>query len=254
MKITARINTFNEEDNIGPALESVAWADELLVVDSFSTDRTVEVARRYTDRVVSHAFESYPAQHNYADSLCTHDWVLVLDADERLSPELSQALQQLRAQGTNLDGFRMARRAWYLGRWIGHSGWYPNWQTRLYRRALTRWEGELVHESARVAGRVGRLPGDILHYTRRSLHEHVAVMNRYTDLAAQARFRQGGAVSYLQLALTPPGVFLRSYLLRQGFRDGWQGLVIAYLAASYVHVKQAKLLEMQRLPPPPAGR
>lgn len=248
MKITARVNTFNEEDNIAAALESVAWADEILVVDSHSTDRTVEIARGLAHRVVSHEFASHGAQHNYADSLCAHDWVLVLDADERLTPELSVTIQEIRRQGTDLDGFRMARRAWYLGRWIKHSGWYPDWQTRLYRRAVTRWDGEPPHEEPKVNGRVARLPGDLLHYTRRSLHEHVEVMNRYTDLAAAARFRQGRTVSNLQLALAPPAVFFRSYVLKQGFRDGWPGLVIAYLAASYVHLKQAKLLEKQRLP------
>lgn len=260
MKITARVNTFNEEDNIGAALESVSFADEIIVVDSFSTDRTVEVARRYTDRVVSHAFASHGAQHNYADSLCQYDWVLVLDADERLTPELAAAIRAILARGTDLDGFFMARRARYLGRWIRHSGWYPDWQTRLYRRAVTRWDGEPPHEAPKVAGRVARLPGDLLHFTRRSLHEHVAVMNHYTDLASAARFRQGRSVTNLQLALTPPWVFFQSYVLKQGFRDGWPGLVIAYLAASYVLIKHAKLLEKQRLGPgepdalgPPAG-
>ena len=247
MKITARVNTFNEEDNIGAALESVSFADEIIVVDSFSTDRTTEMARRYTDRVVSHAFASHGDQHNYADSLCQHDWVLVLDADERLTPELAAAIRALQAQGTALDGFCMARRAWYLGRWIRHSGWYPDWQTRLYRRAVTRWDGEPPHEAPKVAGRVAHLPGDLLHYTRRSLHEHVAVMNHYTDLAAAARFREGRSVTNLQMALTPPWVFFQSYILKQGFRDGWPGLVIAYLAASYVLIKHAKLLEKQRL-------
>lgn len=248
LQITARVNTFNEEDNIAAALESVAWADEILVVDSFSTDRTVEIARRYTDRVVQHEFRSHGEQHNFADGLCRHDWVLVLDADERLTPELAAALQRVRASGTDLDGFRMARRAWYLGRWIGHSGWYPDWQTRLYRRAVTRWAGDPPHEEPKVSGRVGRLPGDLQHFTRRSLHEHVEIMNRYTDLASAARFRQGDQVSFLRLALTPPAVFFRSYVLKQGFRDGWQGLVIAYLAAAYVHLKQAKLLERRRSP------
>lgn len=246
LHITARINTFNEEDNIAAALESVKWADEILVVDSFSTDRTVAIARQYTDRVVQHEFLSHGEQHNYADGLCRHDWVLVLDADERLTPELSAALQRVRAEGTDLDGFRMARRAWYLGRWIRHSGWYPDWQTRLYRRAVTRWGGDPPHEEPKVAGRVARLPGDMLHYTRRNLHEHVAVMNRYTDLASAARFGRGETVSALRLAVTPPAVFVRTYFLKQGFRDGWQGLVIAYLAAAYVHLRQAKLLERHR--------
>ncbi|MGH9393448.1 MAG: glycosyltransferase family 2 protein [Terriglobales bacterium] len=259
MKITARINTFNEEDNIAAALESVAFADEILVVDSNSSDRTVEIARRHAHRVVSHAFASHGEQHNFADSLCSHEWVLVLDADERLTPELRASIAQVLAgPAPACAGFRMARRAWYLGRWIRHSGWYPDWQTRLYRRDASRWEGEPPHEAPKVRGGVGQLRGDLLHYTRRSLHEHVAVMNHYTDLAARARFRLGRPLSNWQLALTPPWIFLNTYVLRQGFRDGWPGLVIAYLAASYVHLKQAKLLEMQRLglgtfPPPPAS-
>ena len=253
MKITARVNTFNEEDNIAAALESVRWADEILVVDSDSADRTVEIARRYTDRVIQHPFASHGAQHNYADSLCTHDWVLALDADERVTPELAAEIQRVRAQGTAQDGFRMARRAWYLGRWIRHSGWYPDWQTRLYRRAVTRWDGEPPHEEPKVAGKVAYLNGDLLHFTRRSLHEHIEVMNRYTDLSAAARWREGRTVSGWQLALTPPAVFLRSYVGKQGFRDGWQGLVIAYLAAAYVHIKQAKLMEKERVGPPPGN-
>lgn len=248
MQISARINTFNEEDNIADALASVAWADEILVVDSFSTDRTVEIARRFTDRIVQRPFTSHGEQHNHADSLCRYDWVLVLDADERLTPELSEALQAIRREGAQADGYRMARRPWYLGRWIRHSGWYPDWQTRLYRRAVTRWDGEPPHEEPKVNGRVLTVPGDLLHYTRRNLHEHVAVMNRYTDLASASRLRQGRRVSVWALAFSPPWTFFRSYILKQGFRDGWPGLVIAYLAAAYVHLKQAKLMEKTRLP------
>jgi len=258
VQITARINTFNEEDNIAAALASLAWADEILVVDSGSTDRTVEIARGLAHRVVSHAWESHGAQHTYADSIASHDWVLMLDADERLTPELAAAIQRVRREGPgDFAGFRMARRAWYLGRWIRHSGWYPDWQPRLYRRDLTTWGGEPPHEAPKVGGTVGTLPGDIIHFTRRSLHEHVAVMNRYTDLAAAARQRHGGRVGWLSFALAPPWTFFRSYILKQGFRDGWPGLVIARLAAIYVHLKQAKLLEtqleIQRMSPPAAG-
>ncbi|MGH9485983.1 MAG: glycosyltransferase family 2 protein [Terriglobales bacterium] len=245
MKISARINTFNEEDNIAAALETLTWADEILVVDSFSTDATPGIARRYTDRVIQHPFASHGDQHNYADTLCRHDWVLVLDADERLTPELSAALQRIRAQGPRADGYRMARLACYLGRWIHHSGWYPDWQTRLYRRAVSRWDGEPPHEAPKVNGRVETVSGDLLHYTRRNLHEHAAVMNHYTDLASSAHRRQGRKVSVLGLAFYPGWTFLQTYFLKQGFRDGWQGVVIAYLAASYVLLKQAKQLEAE---------
>lgn len=246
IKISARINTYNEEDNIAAALESLSWADELIVVDSFSTDRTVEIARRYSDKVVQHEFRSHGEQHNWADGLCSHEWIFVLDADERVTPELRASIVELKQKGTDLDGFRMARRAWYIDRWIRHSGWYPNWQTRLYRRSRGTWAGEPPHEAPKVDGRVGTLKGDMLHFTRRSLHEHVEVMNYYTDLASAARFREGKKVGMLDMLFAPPWTFLRSYVFKQGFRDGWTGLVIACLAATYVHLKQAKLLEKYR--------
>lgn len=250
MKITARVNTYNEEDNIGAALDSVRWADEILVVDSFSTDRTVQIARRFTDRVVTYEFKGYGDKHNYADSLCSHDWVLALDADERVTPELREAILRWRAEGTSLDGFRIARRTWYLDRWIRHSGWYPDYQTRLYRRAVTRWEGEPPHEAPKVRGQIGTLRGDLLHYTRRDLREHITVMNRYTDLAAAARFAAGRRPSHARLWLAPPLTFLRSYVAKQGFRDGLAGVIIAWLAAVYVHLKEAKLFEHYRAVPP----
>jgi glycosyltransferase involved in cell wall biosynthesis len=247
MKITARINTFNEEDNIGAALESVQWADELLVVDSFSQDRTVAIARERGARVVSYEFKGYGDKHNYADSLCTHPWVLAIDADERVTPELRDELLRLKQRDdADVDGFRIARRTWYLDRWIKHSGWYPDYQTRLYRRALTRWEGESPHEAPKVRGRVATLTGDLLHYTRRNLREHLEVMNRYTDISAEARWRSGKHVSWLRLGLAPGWTFLRSYVFKQGFRDGVAGLIIAYLAAYYVHVKDAKVIELER--------
>lgn len=247
MKITARINTFNEEDHIAAALESVAFADEILVVDSFSTDRTVEIARRYTDRVVSRAFASHGDQHNHADTLCQHEWVLVLDADERVTPELAQSIRKVLEQGSELDGYRMRRRAWYLGRWIRHSGWYPDWQTRLYRRSATQWGGEPPHEAPKVQGRVGQLEGELLHYTRRNLHEHVAIINWYSDLASAARLREGRKANNFELFFLPPWTFFQKYILQQGFRDGWPGVVIAYLSASYVLMKKAKMLEARRL-------
>ncbi|MGH9477347.1 MAG: glycosyltransferase family 2 protein [Terriglobales bacterium] len=248
MKISARINTFNEEDNIAAALATLAWADEILVVDSFSTDATPAIARRFTSRVIQHEFRSHGEQHNFADRLCTHDWVLVLDADERLTPELAAALQQLRSRGPDADGYRFARRAWYLGRWILHSGWYPDWQTRLYRRAVGCWEGEPPHEAPKVAGPVATLPGDLLHYTRRNLREHVAIMNYYTDLACSAHRRSGKHVTTWSLACSPAWTLFSTYILKQGFRDGWPGVVIAYMAAAYVLLKQAKQLEAERVP------
>jgi len=257
MHITARINTLNEEDNIATVLATLAWADECLVVDAGSTDATVEIARRQGARVLVHPFENFAAQHTFADSQCRTDWVLVLDADERLSPELASSLQQLRREGGGNDAqggvhaYLMARRAWYMGRWIWHSGWYPDWKLRLYRRSRTRWEGELHERPVLTGTPIGatqRLQGDLLHYPFRDRSEHDARIERYTDLAAAADYRRGRRLPVWR-TLAPPAAFVRSYLLQQGFRDGEAGWVIALQAARYVRLKQAKLRAWRRHPP-----
>ncbi|MBI3951747.1 MAG: glycosyltransferase family 2 protein [Acidobacteria bacterium] len=248
MKISVTIITRNEEDRIAEALVSVAWTDEIVIVDAESTDRTVEIARQYTDRVIINPWSGYAAQKNFADSQASHDWVLSIDADERVSPELRQSIEQLKREGPRHDGYCIPRRAWYLGRWINHSGWYPDYQLRLYRRDRARWQGDYVHESVRVEGSVGTLSGDLWHFTRRSLAEHHEVLGHYTTLAAAGDFTQGKTAGFLSLLLKPPLTFLRSYILKQGFRDGIPGLVIASFAAYYVFLKQAKLWEKRHLP------
>jgi glycosyltransferase involved in cell wall biosynthesis len=248
VNIAVTIITRNEEDRIAEALASVAWADEIVVVDAESTDRTVEIARQYTDRVIGNPWPGYAAQKNFADSQASHEWILSLDADERVSPELRQSIEQLMREGPIHDGYRIARRAWYLGRWINHSGWYPDYQLRLYRRARAHWQGDYVHESVRVDGRIGTLAGDLWHFTRRSLAEHHDVLGHYTTLAAAGDLAQGKAAGFLSLLVNPPLTFFRSYVLKQGFRDGVPGLVIASFAAYYVFLKQAKLWEKRHLP------
>ncbi|HXF04150.1 MAG TPA: glycosyltransferase family 2 protein [Blastocatellia bacterium] len=256
MKISVTVITFNEEDRIADALESVSWADEIVVVDAGSTDRTREIARRYTDRVLIHPWSGYAAQKQYADSQASHEWIFSLDADERVSPALRRSIEAVKREGPQHDGYRVARRAWYLGRWIAHGGWYPDYQLRLYRRDRARWVGDFVHESVRVEGRVGRLDGDLWHLTRRSLSEHHEVLGRYTTLAAEQDAQRGVRVGLARLLFQPALTFIRSYLLRQGFRDGVPGLIIAGFAAYYVFLKYAKLWEKQNLPqgwgtPPP---
>ncbi len=249
MKISATLIAGNEEDRIGDALASVAWADEIIVVvDARSTDRTAEIARQYTDRVFVHPWSGYAAQKRFAQEQATHEWIFSLDADERVSPELWHSIEQLKREGPRHDGYRVARRAWYLGRWIQHSGWYPDYQLRLYRRDRARWVGEYVHESVRVEGSVGTLKGDLWHLTRRSLSEHHEVLNRYTTLAAEEAFAHGKRAGWFALCVRPLLAFLRSYVLRQGFRDGIPGLVISGFAAYYVFLKNAKLWERAHFP------
>jgi (heptosyl)LPS beta-1,4-glucosyltransferase len=245
LKLSAKINVYNEEANIGAVCETVAWADELVVVDSDSTDRTVEIARRYTDRVFNHPFRGYKDKHEFSDSMTSGDWILWIDADERVTPELRSAIAALRKRdpATLPDGFRIARRTFYLNRWIKHSGWYPDYQMRLYRKAASFWDGVAPHETARVKGRIETLPGELLHYTKRSLSEHHRVLDSYTTLAAAHHFQQGRRVSALDLFILPIAAFIRTYLLKQGFRDGVPGLIIATQTAYSVFLKFAKVWE-----------
>jgi glycosyltransferase involved in cell wall biosynthesis len=249
MKISATLIAYNEEDRIGDALASVAWADEIIVVvDARSTDRTAEIAREYTDRVFVRPWAGYAEQRNFADQQATHDWIFSLDADERVSPELQRSIEQLKREGPRHDGYRVARRAWYLGRWIQHSGWYPDYQLRLYRRDRARWVGAFVHEAVQVEGSVGTLRGELWHLTRRSLSEHHEILNRYTTLAAEEALVRGRRAGWFTLLVHPVLAFLRSYVLRQGFRDGIPGLVISGFAAYYVFLKYAKLWERTHFP------
>ena len=245
MKITATVITLNEEHNIAAALESLAWADEIVVVDSQSGDRTVEIARTFTDRVYSRPWPGYSAQKNYAAEQATHDWIFSLDADERVSKELAAELQQLKRGGEpEAAGYRMPRLTSYLGRWIRHSGWRPDHKLRLYHRNRARWQGDYVHETLQANGEVRMLNGDILHYTVRDAGEHHLRMNRYTTLAAQQKYSQGKRTTLASLFVSPVAVFLRSYVFKLGFLDGIPGLAIARFAAHYEFLKNLKLWEM----------
>ena len=246
MKITATVITLNEEHNIAEALESLSWADEIIVVDSESTDDTVEIARRFTDRVFVRPWPGYSAQKNFAALQAINDWIFSLDADERVSEELAGEIKQLKSGGNpQAAGFEMPRLTFYLGRWIKHSGWHPDYKLRLYDRRRARWRGEFVHETLEVDGEVERFSGNILHYTVRDASEHHSRMDRYTSLAAKQAFLQGKRASVGSMLLSPLAVFLRSYFFKLGFLDGIQGLAIARFAAHYEFLKKIKLWEMR---------
>ena len=246
MKITATVITFNEEHNIAAALESLAWADEIIVVDSESTDRTVEIARRFTDRVLVRPWPGYSAQKNFAAEQASNDWIFSLDADERVSPELTTSILEIeKGAAPKQAGFEMPRRTFYLGRWIKYSGWWPDHKVRLYDRRRARWRGDFVHETLEVNDRVNRLDGDILHYTVRDAAEHHLRMDRYTTLAAEELCSRGKRASLGSLLVSPVVVFLRSYLFKLGFLDGVPGLAIARFAAHYEFLKNLKLWEMR---------
>src|SRR5437588_3229491 len=240
MKITATIITLNEERNIARAIESLRCCDEILIVDSGSIDRTVELAQNLGVRVVEAGWRGYAAQKNWAAEQATHDWILSLDADEALSEALEAEIWNLKKTGPRHDAYTMPRLARYLGRWILHSGWYPDRKVRLYHRAKAKWVGDFVHESVEVNGRVGRLQSNLLHFTCDSLSEHLKSMDRYTTLAAEELVSQQTAIGWAKLAIDPPWTFFKTYVLQSGFLDGTEGLAIAYMAALYNFLKYAK--------------
>ena len=244
MKITATIITLNEERNIARAIESLRCADEIVVVDSGSTDRTVEIAGKLGARVVESAWPGYANQKNHAAEHASHDWILSIDADESLSEALEAEIWRLKKTGPQHDGYSMPRQACYLGRWILHSGWYPDRKVRLYDRRKGTWVGEFVHESVHVRGRVGHLESNIVHYTCESLSEHVKTMNRYTTLAAQELAASKVKVPLWRVIADPLWAFVKTYVFERGFLDGREGLTIAYMAAFYTFLKYSKARNM----------
>ena len=244
MKISATIITFNEERNVARAIESLRCCDEILVLDSGSNDRTVEIATKLGARVVEASWHGYAAQKNIAAELAASDWVLSLDADESLSEALEAELWQIKKNGPKFDGYTVPRLAQYLGRWILHSGWYPDRKVRLFNKHKAQWIGEFVHESVTVDGPVGHLKSNLLHFTCSSLSEHVRSINNYTTLAAQELVSRGQNAGFGRLLFDPPWTFLRAYVLNRGFLDGVEGMAIAYMAAFYNFVKYSKARHM----------
>ncbi len=242
---SATIITLNEAANIARTIRSLAMADEIVVVDSGSTDPTVEIARELGARVIQHDWEGYAAQKNFAAHEARHDWILSLDADEELNGDAQAAVTRWKTQAPQAAGYRFARRARYLGRWILHSGWYPDYKLRLYDRRAGEWLGTAVHESAVVAGKAETLPGEILHYTCDSLEEHLKRIESYTDLAAREMVERRSRASLAALLLAPPWKFFHTYFLRLGVLDGYQGFLIARMAARYVRRKYQKARALQ---------
>lgn len=240
-RITATLITLNEEARLPRALASLRGvADEIVVVDSGSTDHTCAVAREFGAKVVERPWTDYSDQKNFAAAQATHEWVLNLDADEELSPQLREELLQWKARDHEATAFEMPRRARYLGRWIWHSGWYPDHKLRLYRRARARFVGAL-HEGLVVEGATGRLAEELYHYTVNTLDDHIRSVRRYTTLAAAQAFAAGSRHWLLPMLVSSPWAFVRTFVFQQGFRDGYRGFLIALMAAYYVYLKYRKL-------------
>jgi glycosyltransferase involved in cell wall biosynthesis len=245
-RVSVTIITLNEADHIAAAIDSVAWADEVIVVDSGSTDGTVDLARATRAQVVVREWPGYVEQKNHAATLAANDWILSLDADERIPPALATEIKAVLRQEPAVRAFRIPRVTFHLGRWIRTTDFYPDFQTRLYDRRAARWRGKYVHESVTADGPVGRLAGEIEHYSYRDLRDQLDRINLYTSLAARQMHEAGRHSGPLHLLVHPPAAFLRNYILRRGFLDGGVGLVISLLNSYSVFVKFAKLWELER--------
>lgn len=243
--LSATIIALNEAANLPRCIRSLDCADEILVVDSGSTDETPRLAESLGARLIQHPWEGFAAQKNFVASQARYDWILSLDADEELNEDARDGVRRWKQSEPEAAGYQFARRARYLGRWILHSGWYPDYKIRLYHRARGRWKGGYVHESVVVDGDVETLSGDILHYTCDSLEEHKKRIELYTDLAAREMLDCGESVGAVKRAAAPPWTFLNTYFFRFGILDGTQGFLIARMAARYVRRKYTKLANLR---------
>ena len=242
-KLSVTIITKNEESRLADALLSVSFADEVVVVDCGSADRTVEIARGSGAKVIHHDWPGHVAQKNFAVEQASHRWILSLDADERVSPELAERVRAtLRAP--DAAGYRVRRRAWYLSRWIEHCGWYPDARVRLFDRERARWGGIDPHDRVEVDGPVGTLDADLLHYSYDDLADHARTINSFTTIAARRYFELGRRCRARDLVFRPPLAFLNKFVLKRGFLDGLPGLVVCLLHGYYVLLKYAKLWEL----------
>ncbi len=239
--------TLNEAGNIGKCLESVRWADEIIVVDSGSTDGTLDLVRQYTGKVFTIKWPGYGAARNFALSQATGNWVLWLDADERVTPELGEEIRRLLSGGdTAPAGYAIGRRAYFLGRWIRHCGWYPSRVVRLFQRERGSFTESRVHERLRLEGPVKETRNDLLHFTDPTLHHYVSKFNRYTTLGAEDLHAAGRRFRHVDLLVRPPIHFFKMYVLRRGFLDGIEGFLLSVLSSAYTFTKYAKLWEIER--------
>lgn len=252
-QLSAFVITFNEEEQIGDCLESLSFCDEVVVIDSFSKDRTVQIAEQYGARVIQRAWPGYRDQKAFGLKSTKYEWVLNVDADERVSPELRDSilsvLEEDAAEGQRtgrLEGYYINRVIFHLGRWWRRGGWYPEYRLRFFRREHASWGGTDPHEKAIVKGKTTRLSGELLHYTYKDLDDQFQRLQKYSKVAALEDFRKGKRAGLKQLVVSPVVRFIKFYFIKQGFKEGVAGLIVAAAEAFYTFMKYAKLWELQR--------
>ncbi len=243
--ISCAIVVLNEERNIHDCLESAKWMDEIVLVDARSKDRTVEIAREYTERIFTRSWNGFGEQKNFAIDQATNDWVFVLDADERICSDLRREIEGILTSrdASGLVAYCLPRKNYFYGRWLRWGGTYPDYQLRLFRKGIARYNDVPIHENLLVEGRIGTLTGHLDHYTERRIEDHFRKFSLYTSLAAENKRKSQQVVSWYNLLVNPLVVFTKTYVLKQGFRDGIRGLIVATFASMYTFVKYAKLWE-----------
>ena len=246
-KISVVIVTFNEELNIERCLGSVQWADEIIVVDAFSTDTTAKICRRMKAKVLLRKWEGFAAQKQFALSATSHEWVLLLDADEEVTPEVGTEIERVLSQQPECAGYEIGRKSYFLGQWMKHGGWYPDIQLRLVLKSLASVSQRPVHEGLEVKGRIGRLHGALHHYSYHSLRQYIAKTNDYTSLDVMNKLglTNRRRVRWYNLIINPTSVFVRMFFALRGFNDGFRGFLLAVYSSIYKLLLYAKTWEYQ---------
>ena len=246
-KVSAVIICTNEEDNIEECIKSISWADEIVILDGGSKDKTIEIAKKYTDKIFVNEWKGFAVQRNYSLSKVNYDWVFSLDADERCPMELESEIKEILIKDTiSYKGFKIPRKSFFLNKWIKHCGWYPDYQFRLFRKEYTKVTNRLVHEGFKVEGDIGILKNDILHYTVKTISDFAARINKYSTLSAKEKVNKK-SVTYLDLIIRPPLSFTREYIIKKGFLDGIHGIMVALFNSITNMLTYMKTWELQNI-------
>lgn len=245
-KISVTIITHNEEENIENCLKSIKWADEIVVVDSFSTDKTLAICKKYKARIIKYKWLGYSKQKNLAIDNSRNEWVLSLDADERITKELLDEIKKEFERGDAADGYYIARKNFFLGKWIKHCGWYPDYNLRLFKKTKGRFIEREVHERAEVNGAAKYLKHPMEHYTYKTLSDFISRLDRYSTLSAMELHKKGKRAGWSHFTIRPLSTFLKMYFFKNGFLEGFYGILLSGLYAFYTFSKYAKLWEMQK--------
>ncbi|HWA07500.1 MAG TPA: glycosyltransferase family 2 protein [Ignavibacteria bacterium] len=247
-KISAIVITYNESANITECLESLKWCDEILVIDSASSDNTCELARKYTNNITITGNIPYGEKRNIGIDKAAFDWILWIDADERISPELKREIEELISQSaTQHEAYLVNRRSFFINKFIKHCGWYPDYTLRLFKKSSgIRFDSSLVHEKAVYSGNTGRLKSDILHYTDRDFEHYINKLNKYTSLSAEELKAKGKKTTFFDIIFRPAFAFFKMYFLKLGILDGYMGLVLCSLSSIHVMTKYSKLYLMNK--------